>query len=492
MELSFKTIIGELSDFDILSTSFSETGCASRIRPFTGTPEKGTVFVAPASEMKAFDTKETADTLFIIVGSPSDLPPNYAILSPDTDEPLIFDRLLSVFRRFSDYSAELAAAALSPGYDPVIEIASKFIDNPIFFMDASHRMKGIYPKGGIPGDPEWAHMSKNGFISLDAVKAMNTSGELDEISHADVPVLKRSAIFKFMSLTVNVFLQKSFVGRIVAISAFKDLNGASVDALQILAEILKRKIINDTTYGRNQKDDPMYSLLMDLATRRKVDENFIKDRVNSIPGWSSGYFFILLVPYKSEDEIFINYYMEAVRRFDSKSIYYKSAFVTVLHIQDINKKDELFTQVTEFLLENNLYGGISDSFGSLSHLSDYYEQGLAALKFRTGRDTLTHFYSVALENLVSFLPDQKAHYLMHPALETLKEFDQQNSAQLYDTLKVYLFNERSINLSSAELFIHRNSLPYRLSKIEELTGVDLSDKKTRLYLMLSYYWQEQL
>ncbi|WP_456298190.1 helix-turn-helix domain-containing protein [Blautia producta] len=40
------------------------------------------------------------------------------------------------------------------------------------------------------------------------------------------------------------------------------------------------------------------------------------------------------------------------------------------------------------------------------------------------------------------------------------------------------------------MYIHRNSLLYRLKRIEELTGIDLDNEEIRLHLMLSYLLEE--
>ena len=40
-------------------------------------------------------------------------------------------------------------------------------------------------------------------------------------------------------------------------------------------------------------------------------------------------------------------------------------------------------------------------------------------------------------------------------------------------------------MTKNELFIHRSTLIYRIKKIEELTGVDLNDPDTRLYIQIS-------
>ena len=42
-----------------------------------------------------------------------------------------------------------------------------------------------------------------------------------------------------------------------------------------------------------------------------------------------------------------------------------------------------------------------------------------------------------------------------------------------DTAKEFLNNDLNVNLASLKLFIHRNTLIYRLNKIEKLVGLDL-------------------
>ena len=46
--------------------------------------------------------------------------------------------------------------------------------------------------------------------------------------------------------------------------------------------------------------------------------------------------------------------------------------------------------------------------------------------------------------------------------------------------------ERSLVKTAAELFIHRNSLMYRIKRIGEIVDVDLDDAGGRAYLLLSY------
>lgn len=60
-------------------------------------------------------------------------------------------------------------------------------------------------------------------------------------------------------------------------------------------------------------------------------------------------------------------------------------------------------------------------------------------------------------------------------LHKLEEYDHTNGAFLQETLVAYYMNGFSIGKASEALFIHRNTLQYRLSKIEELLGIELDD-----------------
>lgn len=56
---------------------------------------------------------------------------------------------------------------------------------------------------------------------------------------------------------------------------------------------------------------------------------------------------------------------------------------------------------------------------------------------------------------------------------------------MFDTLKGYLDNERSVTKTAAELFIHRNTIIYRIKKIQEFLRADLNEPYIRHYIRLS-------
>ena len=56
---------------------------------------------------------------------------------------------------------------------------------------------------------------------------------------------------------------------------------------------------------------------------------------------------------------------------------------------------------------------------------------------------------------------------------------------LYKTLVCWFSHNTSANLTAEQLYIHRNTLEYRLKRIFEITGFDLSVFEHRLMLYVS-------
>ena len=74
---------------------------------------------------------------------------------------------------------------------------------------------------------------------------------------------------------------------------------------------------------------------------------------------------------------------------------------------------------------------------------------------------------------------------LHPALEKLAEYDRTNQSDLFHTLEVYLENNCNAQKCGRLLFLHRNSLVYRVRRIQEVGGCNLSDPAECSFLRLS-------
>ncbi|MCH3963971.1 MAG: PucR family transcriptional regulator ligand-binding domain-containing protein [Clostridium sp.] len=70
-------------------------------------------------------------------------------------------------------------------------------------------------------------------------------------------------------------------------------------------------------------------------------------------------------------------------------------------------------------------------------------------------------------------------------LMKLKEYDEKNSSNLVKTLDAYLKNNRNLGNTAEELYLHRNTMKYRIKRIEEILDCDLKNEETVFNIKLS-------
>jgi len=69
-------------------------------------------------------------------------------------------------------------------------------------------------------------------------------------------------------------------------------------------------------------------------------------------------------------------------------------------------------------------------------------------------------------------------------IEPLLEHDRSRRSDLVRTLKTYFAAGANASEAADRLFLHRNSMIYRLERIQKLTGLDLKDHRVGLALQL--------
>ncbi len=62
--------------------------------------------------------------------------------------------------------------------------------------------------------------------------------------------------------------------------------------------------------------------------------------------------------------------------------------------------------------------------------------------------------------------------------------DSGHNSDLIRTLRAFFAANANASEAADRLYLHRNSLPYRLARVQELTGLDLKDPRARLALQL--------
>ena len=75
--------------------------------------------------------------------------------------------------------------------------------------------------------------------------------------------------------------------------------------------------------------------------------------------------------------------------------------------------------------------------------------------------------------------------LVRDILGKLHNYDVERNINLIESIECYLKHDCNIQSAARELFIHPNTLRYRIEKAEKISGLDLTDNDTKLELQLA-------
>lgn len=132
--------------------------------------------------------------------------------------------------------------------------------------------------------------------------------------------------------------------------------------------------------------------------------------------------------------------------------------------------------------------GVGQLYGDLMSVPKSFKEAQHALKI--GRSTkgpgnITFFNDLGIYRmLLQFAQSQDPNEFFCEPLQRLIEYNQQTDKELVKTIAAFLECNGNLTETSNKLFIHRNTLKYRLERIRDITQIDLDDAENRLMLHL--------
>lgn len=150
---------------------------------------------------------------------------------------------------------------------------------------------------------------------------------------------------------------------------------------------------------------------------------------------------------------------------------------------------ELTSTVLSQFKEKMVYAGIGCTYSSILQLVKSYKEALEviyAAKFIGS----PHQIPLEYKKLGVFryfepisLHQNKTNHVNDDLL-ILQEKDQDSQTKLLNTLEVYLLNNCRLKPTAEQLFIHTNTLKYRIKQITDLTSIDFDDFNMRCQLFI--------
>ncbi len=172
-------------------------------------------------------------------------------------------------------------------------------------------------------------------------------------------------------------------------------------------------------------------------------------------------------------------------------------FQQLKHAEDMETAHELGRRIEEQVKteypDSVLVAGMSGPAPTLSEWPQVYDEALQAMQLgeRLQIKQVVQFSSLGVYQLLVQLEEIPAvRTFADQVIGPLVKYDADHNSSLVKTIDAYFGHHGNISQTAESLFIHRNTLLYRLERIQELTKHDLNQSNMRLALHLSLkLWQ---
>lgn len=293
-------------------------------------------------------------------------------------------------------------------------------------------------------------------------------------------------------LYCNIWVDETYKGRLIVIDT--EPTPGKLRVITYLGEIITQAVLNRYMNGIQADGSPLRQIILDAVEGVKIDRNALIEEA-SLMNWK------VQDHYVCGKITFVSNELSRLMVFGicneiqlqvkgSYTCYYNNAIYILVNMTYGRISCNDFRENMSFIIrESLLHIGVSNEFCNLLHFPEHLKQAEIALTyfreeetplwFNEFRDNALHYWLTRGAGQLSLRGIKAAE------LGILKKYDQENATDLYETLKTYLLCERKSTLTAQLLDIHRSTLPHRLERIDELTGLNLEDFKVRLYLLMS-------
>lgn len=137
--------------------------------------------------------------------------------------------------------------------------------------------------------------------------------------------------------------------------------------------------------------------------------------------------------------------------------------------------------------------GIGNAVPDIVNVPESYQNALKAICYHEENQIVSSYEQLSnIKKLLSEVHSDKVlRFCFQNTIGKILEYDEQHDSNLLNTLRVYLEEEGNISKSSQKLFIHRNTMVYRINKINGLLGMEIEKISNMIELDIAFCCYDQ-
>ncbi len=355
--------------------------------------------------------------------------------------------------------------------------------NPIVYVDYSHHVVSYRQQESL-GIDAWDNAVKYGHHDPQLIDD-SFQFYIDEVLRNQSPYQTKLQEFDYYVWTIKN--DSALYGFFVMVATKRPMTTDDLHIVNTAADLSALKLGNNNDVsGKGNYSEILKDLLTDLIKT----EHELTFRMLTRTWKRSDCYQIFLIDLHGKGEKYIQYVKKGIEAISNKIKLVSFEEFEVILLEDFSFKNNDLTKIIEYITKSKLISGLSDTFSSLIDIKVYYEQAKKAIIFGGqfgGEKEFVFKYSDYrfydfLNECANSLECNKYY---HPVTADLELYDVEHKTEFFETLLIYLECRRSIQKTCKKMYLHKNTVNYRIQRIKELFNIDYEDGQEVLFIYLS-------
>jgi hypothetical protein len=409
-----------------------------------------------------------------------------------SEDPIgVFSAVQSIFLRFNQLENRLLTAlqARAPTRDIMI-CCAEFFQAHVILYDNDRKLID-YSTRYLPDDedPYWKEALETGRRS----EKMVATAKIHNI-HLDAIRTPTSDYVNLgpglpKILTHSFFESGKRLATLTVAETAAPLSVFQLKLLDYIAGLLSPNLLHIYSSSPGVLES-LRGVLASMLDKENIDP-LILARCVGTAGWSIDDDYLLMrikVPKVSENFETLTRYRHIYERIFPESVVfqYKGSLVLVIHGDTGDVMAACLPNLEKQLNAHDAVCGLSFPFKGILQLEAQYSNSEMAIQYGNAGKRIRRLSDAITVPIISRIATELPLYpLCHREAVRIFDYDQQNGTELLLTLEAYLMHYKSLKAAAESLYIHRNTMTYRLGYIEKIARLALDDPQERLHLLLS-------
>ncbi len=406
----------------------------------------------------------------------------------------ILELIQNIFHKFRKWEMDLVQILTEEGdLAAMCKCSQDIFQNPIYVLDHNNNaiVRTTYVVGMMTMKPDPNTGSL--ILPVERRNLLYHSEEFLQTYKTKTAQYWTPSWNKHRDIYVNVFDEyQRYLGRILVNELQSSFKSSQLRLLEYFCKFVAKGFQNYRMNARGW-EFPLQKLLEKLLLDESADEDVLLESLNHL-GWrqNDSYLTAKAILLSDDDAYAYSICLDIMEGGqDAAAFSQGKELYVVFHLPESEMNpDSYYAFLHEIGLKAGIHFGASSLFFQILRIKEYQEQASIALEYGQLRESERYchpYHSIALTYFLrNAIGSLKPHIACAAALRILRKTDREKGSDYYNTLKEYIHSNCQPIQAAKSLYLHRGTLTYRLNKIHSLTGLDLNDRDTILYLDLSF------